>query len=165
MQGTMDKNHDEYCVLDLEKALKNGIENKKLGKKSINEIEDLKNIEEKKCVDINSIFSNYLFNNPDFIKNAASNENVVQEVLDREQKRLQKDQIINIVKWIIGSQLFFMGVIIVCVVAYVTINIDWFKQLDYQCLCVITDLLKYYVTATLAEVIGMLFFIVKHLFT
>lgn len=164
MQDTMDKDHNEYCIFDLEKTLKNGIENKKLGKKSINELEESKNIEEKKCVDINSIFSNYLFNNPDFIKNAASNENITQEVLDREQKRLQKDQIINIVKWIIGSQLFFMGVIILCVVAYVTINVDWFKHIDYQCLRTITDLLKYYVTATLAEVIGMLFFIVKHLF-
>lgn len=162
----MQKNENNIDLSDLVTKLRDSIKNNEANEISIEESSQKVDIDNNQEITaINNDFYNYLFEKPDFIKNVADNPDVTQEVLDREQKRFQKDQIIKIVKWIIGSQLFFMGIIIMCVVAYATINVEIFRVVDNTILSTITDLLKYYVTATLAEVIGMLFFIVKHLFS
>lgn len=151
----------------LAKSLINSVDQEEINEINIEETENQQdtstiNIEVEK---VNKRVLDFLCENPSFIKEISSNPIVTQEVLDREQKRGQKDEVLGVVKWIIGSQLIFMGVIILCVVLYTTINTNFFKSTDHASLSIIVDLLKYYVTATLAEVIGMLFFIVKHLFS
>lgn len=112
---------------------------------------------------INNIFLNSLVNDPEIAYQIANSEQI-EELNDKKQKRKHRDKVIRIVKNAMMTQIAFMSFIILLVVANITLKFDIFKTLDNENLRLVIGLLQYFISATIVEIVGMLFFIVESLF-
>lgn len=102
--------------------------------------------------------------------NALLTEKNIDDLLKNErfkglaQKRIQKDQLLKIVKGGIYLQIIFLNLLIFLVIANKTVNCKLMLQMETSDLALIIDLLKFYVGATVAELLGMMAYIIKKVF-
>ncbi len=136
-----------------------------LGEATEVSIENGNNVKEKTDTldSINDTILNSLVDDPDKAELIASNE-LIEDIFDKRQKREHRDKVIDIVKNAMMIQIAFMSFIILLVVANITLKIPIFKDLNNESLRLVIGLLKYFISATIVEIVGMLFFIVKSLF-
>lgn len=82
-----------------------------------------------------------------------------------EQKLILRDKLVTAVKHIIWFQLVFFNIIIFMIVAAVTAETQIFKDIDTELAIQLFEFLKYYISATIVELLGMLVFILHYVFS
>ena len=80
------------------------------------------------------------------------------------QKRHLKEELVKFIKRMLTIQLIFVAVPIVILFACLCINIPFLKDIEPEIIPPLLSFLKYYITAIIAELLAMLFFIVKFVF-
>lgn len=80
------------------------------------------------------------------------------------QKRSQRTAILVIVSVLIFIQLIFFNMIVAVMLASITMDLSIFKNVGTEIAGLILDFLKFYVSATIVELLGMLLFIIKNVF-
>ncbi len=81
------------------------------------------------------------------------------------QKIKLRDKLVNAVKHVIWFQLVFFNIIILAIVLAVTSKIPLFKDIDIELSIQLFGFLKYYISATIVELLGMLVFILHYVFS
>lgn len=81
------------------------------------------------------------------------------------QKLDLRDKLTKAVKHIIWFQLLFFNLIVFLIVSSVTLRIPFFKEIDTELAIKLFDFLKYYIGATIVELLGMLVFILHYVFS
>ncbi len=84
--------------------------------------------------------------------------------LNENQKRKHRKAILIIVTIFISVQLVFFNVVVGFMLSSITIENPMFKNINSETTELILDFLKYYVSATIVELLGMLLFIIKNVF-
>lgn len=79
-------------------------------------------------------------------------------------KRAHKKKLLKLVKRLLFIQIFVMNIVVIGIVSFVVLDVPIFKTLDSEIISQILGFLKFFVGAVLAELIAMLFFIVKNVF-
>lgn len=87
-----------------------------------------------------------------------------QYFLNEVQKREHRRIILIIVTILIFIQLIFFNVIIGFMLSSIILDNRIFKNIDVATTKLILEFLKYYVSATIVELLGMLLFIIKNVF-
>ena len=82
-----------------------------------------------------------------------------------QQKIKLRDSLTRTVKGFIWVQLIFFNIIVLLIVLSVTVKISWFKTIDNTLATLLFNFLKYYIGATIAELLGMLAFILHYVFS
>lgn len=83
---------------------------------------------------------------------------------NEKQKRHHRSIILVIVLILVCIQMLFFNIVVVGILISVTSNTSWFKTMDYETTKLLLDFLKYYISVTVVELLGMLLFIIKNLF-
>lgn len=94
-------------------------------------------------------------------KIASINE---QYSLNEDQKRKHRKAILIIVTTFIAIQLVFFNIVVGFMLSSITLQFSLFKNIDYKTTELILDFLKYYISASIVELLGMLLFIIKNVF-
>lgn len=82
-----------------------------------------------------------------------------------DQKLILRNKLAVAVKHIIWFQLIFFNIIILIIVLAVTSNFSFFRNIDSQMSIQLFEFLKYYISATIVELLGMLIFILHYVFS
>ena len=82
-----------------------------------------------------------------------------------EQKIKLRDRLTKTVRNFIWVQLIFFNIIVGVIVAAVTISLPYFKVVDNDLATLLFDFLKYYIGATIVELLGMLVFVLHYAFS
>lgn len=69
------------------------------------------------------------------------------------------------IKHIIWFQLLFFNLMVLLIVSSVTLKIPFFKDIGTELAMELFDFLKYYIGATIVELLGMLVFILHYVFS
>lgn len=91
------------------------------------------------------------------------NEIIIQQ--EENQKLRLRDKLTKTVTKFIWIQLIFFNIVVVFIVLSVTSNITIFKVVDNDLATLLFDFLKYYISATIVELLGMLVFILHYVFS
>ena len=87
-------------------------------------------------------------------------------VLENErQKQRFKRNILILVSVLTSIQLVFFNAVVVFVVMACTTKMEFFKNLSVGEITEVLGFLKYYIGATVVELLGMLLFIIRYVFT
>lgn len=87
-------------------------------------------------------------------------------ILKEEKQKLQlRETLTGTVKGFIWVQLIFFSIIILLIVCAVTLNTSIFNKIDNQLASLLFEFLKYYIGATIVELLGMLGFILHYVFS
>lgn len=87
-------------------------------------------------------------------------------VFDEEkQKRKLRDKLVITIKHIIWFQLLFFNIVVLAIVLSVTTNIPIFREIEKDLYVQMFEFLKYYIGATIVELLGMLVLILKFVFS
>lgn len=81
------------------------------------------------------------------------------------QKQEFKKKILQLVSILTCIQLVFFNLIVAFVIVAFTTKISWIKSLKVDAIVAILDFLKYYIGATVVELLGMLLFIIGYVFS
>lgn len=81
------------------------------------------------------------------------------------QKLEMRDKLTNAIKHIIWFQLLFFNLMVFLIVSSVTLKIPFFREIDTELAIELFDFLKYYIGATIVELLGMLVFILHYVFS
>lgn len=81
------------------------------------------------------------------------------------QKLILREKLVVAIKHIIWFQLVFFNIIILIIVLAVTSKAPFFKDIDIELSIRLFDFLKYYISATIVELLGMLVFILHYVFS
>lgn len=93
------------------------------------------------------------------------NKYLVPELKDNEeQKRKLKPKLMNYIVWLIFIHSFIMLILLILLVCSATINMPVFKNIDIDIFKELSGFMKFFVTASLTEFIGMLLVIVHYIF-
>lgn len=88
-----------------------------------------------------------------------------QIIKNENQKRKFKRAILWLVSILTFIQLIFFNVVVAFVVASITVEHSFLKELDIKIISEMLDFLKYYIGATIVELLGMLLFIMRYVFS
>jgi len=91
------------------------------------------------------------------------NEIIIQK--EESQKLHLRDKLTKTVTCFIWVQLIFFNIIVLLIVLSVTSNIGFFKTINNDLATLLFTFLKYYISATIAELLGMLVFILHYVFS
>ncbi|MDE7446260.1 MAG: hypothetical protein K2N15_11265 [Lachnospiraceae bacterium] len=91
------------------------------------------------------------------------NEVIIQQ--EENQKLRLRDKLTKTVTKFIWIQLIFFNIVVVFIVLSATSNIAIFKVVDNDLATLLFDFLKYYISATIVELLGMLVFILHYVFS
>lgn len=91
------------------------------------------------------------------------NENIIQK--EENQKIRLRDKLTKTVIRFIWAQLIFFNFVVLVIILSVTSNISYFKTIDNDLATLLFGFLKYYISATIAELLGMLVFILHYVFS
>ncbi len=91
------------------------------------------------------------------------NEIIIQK--EESQKLRLRDKLTKTVTKFIWIQLIFFNIVVLLIVLSVTSNITYFKAIDNDLAALLFSFLKYYISATIAELLGMLVFILHYVFS
>ena len=80
------------------------------------------------------------------------------------QKRIHRTKILKTVIVLIYIQLIFFNIIVLIMLSSVIFNFSFFRVIDAKMTELILDFLKYYVSATVVELLGMFLLIIKNVF-
>lgn len=83
---------------------------------------------------------------------------------NEEQKRDLKEKLVDFIKTMLTIQLVFVAVPIVILFLSLCVDIPFLKDIEPEIIPSLLSFLKYYITAIIAELLAMLFFIVKFVF-
>lgn len=97
-------------------------------------------------------------------ENEIDNYNKVINKENEEQKLSFRNRLLRLVSWLIWVQLIFFNLIVFLVVSSIVFDCSFIKNLDMDTSGAILDFLKYYISVTIAELLSMLFFIMKYVF-
>ena len=97
-------------------------------------------------------------------ENEIDNYNKVINKENEEQKLSFRNRLLRLVSWLIWVQLIFFNLIVFLVVSSIVFDCSFIKNLDLDTSGAILDFLKYYISVTIAELLSMLFFIMKYVF-
>ncbi len=86
-------------------------------------------------------------------------------IKEEEQKQKFKTIILRLVSVLTCIQLVFFNAIVAYVIIAFTTKISWVKNLKVDVITAILDFLKYYIGATVVELLGMLLFIIRYVFS
>lgn len=93
----------------------------------------------------------------------AINSNIIQKA---ESQKLQlREKLTRTVTKFLWVQLVFFNVVVVVIVLSVTMNIGIFKAINNELASLLFEFLKYYISVTVAELLGMLVFILHYVFS
>lgn len=81
------------------------------------------------------------------------------------QKLQLRERLTGTVTKFILIQLISFNVIVLIIILSVTVNIRFFKTIDNDTAALLFDFLKYYIGATVVELLGMLGFILHYVFS
>lgn len=81
------------------------------------------------------------------------------------QKLKLRNKLVVAIKHIIWFQLVFFNIVVLLIVASVTMKAPIFKDIDTELAIQLFDFLKYYISATIVELLGMLVFILHYVFS
>lgn len=84
---------------------------------------------------------------------------------EEEQKVRLRETLTRLVARFILLQLGVFNFVIVFIVAAVVTNFSFFRILEHKIIQSLFDLLKYYISATIVELLGMLVFILHYVFS
>lgn len=86
-------------------------------------------------------------------------------MLDETKQKLDlRNSIFNFVKGLIIAQLVFFNIITLYALCVVSLNVDWFIELDNEMIANLLEFLKYFIGATIVELLGMLGFVLQFAF-
>ena len=91
------------------------------------------------------------------------NETIIQK--EENQKLRLRDKLTRTVTKFIWIQLIFFNIVVLLIVLSVTVNLGCFKSVDNDLATLLFEFLKYYISATIAELLGMLVFILHYVFS
>lgn len=91
------------------------------------------------------------------------NELIIQR--EESQKLRLRDKLTKTVTKFIWVQLIFFNIIVLLIVLSVTSDIKYFKTIDNDLATLLFSFLNYYISATVAELLGMLVFILHYVFS
>jgi amino acid permease len=96
--------------------------------------------------------------NADFLEKSLAPQLIKNEKL----KRKHKEVLLRFLKVFLVVQSIFLGLIVVWVIFSTTVSFEWLKASENP--FIHYDFLKFYITAVVAEVLGMIYYIVKKVF-
>lgn len=82
-----------------------------------------------------------------------------------DQKIELRSNLTKAVKCIIWFQLIFFNIVVLLIVSSITIKIPFFKEIETNLSIRLFEFLKYYIGATIVELLGMLVFILHYVFS
>lgn len=83
-----------------------------------------------------------------------------------ESQRLElRAKLTNAIKHIIWFQLLFFNIVVGVIVSSVTLKFSVFREIDTELAIQLFEFLKYYISATIVELLGMLGFILHYVFS
>lgn len=91
------------------------------------------------------------------------NTNIIKEIED--QKKELREKLTKTVTKFLWVQLLFFNIIVLLIVLSVTIDFMIFKKVNNDLATLLFDFLKYYISATIVELLGMLVFILHYVFS
>lgn len=91
------------------------------------------------------------------------NEIIIQR--EESQKISLRNQLTKTVTIFIWIQLIFFNIIVLFIVLSVTSTLPWLREIDNELANLLFDFLKYYISATIVELLGMLVFILHYVFS
>lgn len=91
------------------------------------------------------------------------NEIIIQK--EKSQKLRLRDKLTKTVTKFIWIQLIFFNIMVLLIVLSVISNSTYFKTIDNDLATLLFSFLKYYISATIAELLGMLVFILHYVFS
>lgn len=62
-------------------------------------------------------------------------------------------------------QLFFMNVVVIVIVLWVVLELPFLRAVENNTLTILVDMMKYYITAVLVELLGGIIYIVHNVFS
>lgn len=98
-----------------------------------------------------------------FFGNETIQKNIRIYMDNLEKVRLRKI-LLDIVKLSMYAQTAFIGAIIILIICCYIFDFNIFKQIPYNVLLALTDLLKWVISAVTVEILGMLAFMVKSVY-
>lgn len=76
-----------------------------------------------------------------------------------------RDKLTITVTKFLWVQLLFFNTIVLSIVLSIIVDFGFFKTIDNELATILFDFLKYYISATIAELLGMLVFILHYVFS
>lgn len=107
----------------------------------------------------------------DSLSNDVDSEKEIQAanlkiITDEENQKLElRDKLVVTIKCIIWIQLLFFNLVVFTIVLSVTSSFSVFKNIDTELSIQLFEFLKYYISATIVELLGMLGFILHFVFS
>lgn len=94
-------------------------------------------------------------------------QNIARKVIknSESQKLTLRSGLAVAIKRIIWFQLLFFNLIVLLIVSSVTLKIPFFKSINTELAIELFEFLKYYISATIVELLGMLAFILHYVFS
>lgn len=99
------------------------------------------------------------------VKNEIDNINNMIIQREEDQKLRLRDKLTVTVTKFLWVQLLFFNIIVLSIVLSIIVNFGFFKTIDNELATILFDFLKYYISATIAELLGMLVFILHYVFS
>lgn len=91
--------------------------------------------------------------------------NNIQTVIEEERQKLfLRNSAFKLVSILIWIQLVFSNILVILIILSLSTNISIFKLMTGSTTTLLVEFLKYYIGATIVELLGMLFFILRFLF-
>lgn len=84
---------------------------------------------------------------------------------EEEQKRSLREKSFKLISGLIWFQLVFFNIIVFLILASVVFNFPVFNSLDKEATSILLDFLKYFIGATIVELLGMLSFVIGFVFS
>lgn len=84
---------------------------------------------------------------------------------EHEQKRILRNKCFILISKLIWAQLIFFNSIIIIIIIPILLRLPIFNIVDSNMSHLMIDFLRFYIGATIVEILGMLFFIVRFVFS
>lgn len=114
------------------------------------------------------------FNSP-YIDDKTTKSSDVEEIIEglnrsieeqeENQKRFLRNKSFTLIGWLIWTQLIFFDLVVILILLPIIFRNDFFYNLSDNTISLLLDFLKYFIGATIVELLGMLFFVVKFVFS
>lgn len=98
------------------------------------------------------------------VHDIISNDNMQTVIEEEKQKLLLRNRAYKLVSVLIWIQLIFSNILVILIILSLSANIPFFKTMAGSTITLLVQFLKYYIGATIVELLGMLFFILRFLF-
>lgn len=87
------------------------------------------------------------------------------EEKEEQQKRELREKLFKIIRSLIWAQLIFFDMVVILILLPIIFRFSVFANLNDNTISLLLNFLKYFIGATIVELLGMLLFVVKFVFT